>query len=106
MRTAIINCLDDKVPVSMMKQGPSVSTTNMVLRVLPQENNEKMRRRRMRSRKMRSSPWTSSTGKAKARAEGMKGARFNCGESDHMTDRTTAGQMAGHGRMRKAARQA
>ena len=31
LRTAIINCLDDKVPVSMMKQGPSVSTTNMVL---------------------------------------------------------------------------
>ena len=30
LRTAIINCLDDKVPVSMMKKGPSVSTTNMV----------------------------------------------------------------------------
>ena len=27
--TALINDLDDKVPVSMMKQGPPTSTTNM-----------------------------------------------------------------------------
>ena len=30
LRTAIINCLDDKVPVSVMRQGPPTSTTNMV----------------------------------------------------------------------------
>ena len=30
LRTAIMNYLDDKVPVSMMKQGPPTPTMNMV----------------------------------------------------------------------------
>ena len=30
LRTSVIEYLDDKVPVSMKKQGPSLSTANMV----------------------------------------------------------------------------
>ena len=30
LRTAVVGYLDDKVPVPMMKQGPPISTTNMV----------------------------------------------------------------------------
>ena len=30
LHTAVINYLDDKVPVSMLKQGPPISTTKMV----------------------------------------------------------------------------
>ena len=40
LRTAIINNLDDKVPVSRMKQGPPMSATNMVQSIVEREQGE------------------------------------------------------------------
>ena len=65
----------------------------------------------MMSRKMRSSPWSSSTGKVKARAKrrehaGIAVKAVTTTEIARVTNRTTAGQMTGHERIRKAARQA
>ena len=51
-------------------------------------------------------------GKGKGKGKGKKGVCWNCGESDHYsrdcrtTNKTTAGQMVVHCRIRKAARQA
>ena len=57
-RTAIMNDLDDKVQVSMMKQGPSISTTNKFQTLSTGER----------------SPWpTSTTGKVKAKAGAKEG---------------------------------
>ena len=40
LRTAIINHLDDQMSVSMMKQGPPISTTNMIQTLSREEQGE------------------------------------------------------------------
>ena len=107
--TAIIKYLNDKVPVSIMKQGPPISTTNMVQTLSTGDQGK------MRSPKMRYSPRSSSTGKVKAKARAKEERREHAGtvvkvitttEIARITNKTTLGQMVEHGRIRKAARQA
>ena len=66
-RTAIMNDLDDKVPVSMMKQGPSISTNEQV-------SDSEHRRAFTMAQQCRK-------GKGKGKGKGRTGTCWNCGES-------------------------
>ena len=84
LRPAIINYLDDKVPVSMMKQGPSISTANTVqsLTTGDQGEDEEMKNE-VTQDEIFAVVQQSSKGKGKGKGKGKKGACWNCGESDH-----------------------
>ena len=68
----------------------------------------------MRSLKMRCSLWSSSSGEVTAKARAQERREYagtvvkviTTAEITRMTNKTTAGQMVGHGRIRKASRQA
>ena len=112
LRTAIIHYLDDKVPVSVMKQGPPRSTTNMVQTLSTEDQGERGEDAEMPKNEIFAMP--SSTGRVKAKAR-AKERRENAGtvvkviitaETARMTNHTPSGQMVGNGRFRKATRQA
>ena len=66
LRTIIVEYLDDEVPVSMMKQGSSISTTNMVKTSGTVDQGEEGEDEGMKN----DSPWSSSSsGKVKEKAK-------------------------------------
>ena len=96
LRTAVINYLDDKVPVSMMKQGPSIATTNMVQTMSTADQEEQGE-----DEVTQDEIFAMVQQYRKGKCKGKKRACWNCGGSDttaeiaRMTNKTTAGQMAG-----------
>ena len=86
-RTAIINSLNDKVPVSMMKQGPPISTTNMVQTLNTGDQGEQREDEEMKNEvtqdEILAMVQQFRKGKGKGKGKGKKGVCWSCGESDH-----------------------
>ena len=87
LRTAVLGFLDDKVPVSIMKQGPPMSTTNMVQTMRSRDEGEQGEDEEMKNEVTQDEIWSKYAGTV-------------------VKVITTAAQMVENGRIRKAARQA
>ena len=107
LRTAVINYLDDKVPVSMMKQGPSIATTNMVQTMSTADQGEQGE-----DEVTQDEIFAMVQQYRKGKCKGKKRACWNCGGSDHYSrdcpndKQDNSWTDGGHGRFRKEARQA
>ena len=79
LRAAVINYLDDKVPVPMVKQGPSISTTKMVqaLRTGDQREDEETKNEVTPDENFAMIPQFKK-GKGKGKGKGKKGTCWNC----------------------------
>ena len=108
LHTAVINYLDDKVPVSMVKQGPPISTTNMVQTLSTGQGGDDEMKHEVTKDEIFAMVQQFGKGKVKGKGKGrMKGVCWKCGDKiARLTNKTTAGQMMRHGRIREAARQA
>ena len=87
LRTVIINYWDDKRQVSMMKQGPPKSTTNMVQTLGTGDQEAQGEDREMKHEVTQDEIFAMvqqfRKGEGKGRGKGKKRACWNCGESDH-----------------------
>ena len=85
LRAAIINYVDDKVPVSMMKQGPSVSTTNMVQNLTTGDQGAQGEDEEVKNEVPHDEIFAmvQQFRKGEGKGKGMKGACWNCGKNDH-----------------------
>ena len=83
LRTVIINKLGDKVPVSMMKQGPPISTTNMVQTLSTGDQGEEGEDEEMKNEVTQDEIFAMIQQFRKGKGRGKKGVCWNCGESDH-----------------------
>ena len=115
LRTALIHYLDDKVTVSMMKQSPPISPTNMVQTSGDQgeqgEDEETKNEVTQDEILAMGQQFRKGKGKGKRSKERREHAGtvvkvITTAEIARTTNNTTAGQMVGHGRIRNAARQA
>ena len=80
LRTVIINNLGDKVPVSMMRQGSPISTTNMVQTFSTGEQGED---EEMKNEVTEDEIFAMIQQFRKGKGKGKKAVCWNCGESDH-----------------------
>ena len=62
LRTAALNCLDDKVPVSIMKQGPPMTTTNMVQTMRSRDEGEQGEDEEMKNEVTQDEIWSKYAG--------------------------------------------
>ena len=87
LRTAIINLLNDKMSVSMIKQSPSISMTNMLQNLSVGEQGQLGDYEEVQSEVTQDEIFSMAQQfrkcKGKDRSKGRKGASWNCGDSDH-----------------------
>ena len=117
LRTAIVNYLDEQVPsvndearVHQYQPRTWVQTLNTGYQGEQGEDEEM--KNEVTQDEIFAIVQQFRKSKGEGKGKGKKGVCWDCGECDHcsreiarMTNKTTAGQMVGHGRTRKAARQ-